>query len=104
MSTQWNSKLIMLKSLLEQYEIVESLLESGGNTLMKDVNKAAMKEVIDFLEPFREATDKLEQKWPTLSLVVLYYTRLAKHLTPALEDTSTIVKMKQKIMQFLGVT
>ncbi|KAH9370552.1 hypothetical protein HPB48_002517 [Haemaphysalis longicornis] len=70
----------MIRSLVAQYDEFESLLESRDNTLMESVGSATFKDVVDFLELFREASDKLEQeKLSTLPLVLLYYRRLKGH-------------------------
>ncbi|KAG0444072.1 hypothetical protein HPB47_014206 [Ixodes persulcatus] len=101
-STRWNSKVAMIKSLVTQYEDIESLLDSRGNTLMEDLNKAALKDVVNFLEPFKEASEKLEQdKQPTLPLVLLYQRKLKGHLTPVAADTRTISQLKKRAAQFL---
>lgn len=85
--TRWNSKLTMIKSVLTQYNEIESLLDSRGNLLLEDVNKALLMEVVDFPEPFKEASEKLEQyKVVTLPLFLVYYAKLKKHLTTAMTD------------------
>ncbi|KAH9366339.1 hypothetical protein HPB48_006209 [Haemaphysalis longicornis] len=101
-STRWNSKLTMIKSVLTQYDEIESLLDSRGNLLLEDVNKALLVEVVDFLEPFKEASEKLEQdKVVTLPLVLMYYAKLKKHLTTTLTDSPGVCKLKSRTLEFL---
>ncbi|KAH7953041.1 hypothetical protein HPB49_004004 [Dermacentor silvarum] len=100
--TRWNSKLPMIKSVLTQYDAIENLLNSRGNLLLEDVNKALLTEVVEFLEPFKEASDKLEQdKVVTLPLVLMYYTKLKKHLTAASTDSPEVCKLKSRTLEFL---
>ncbi|KAH9368346.1 hypothetical protein HPB48_004538 [Haemaphysalis longicornis] len=59
-------------------------------------------EVVDFLEPFKEASEKLEQdKVVTLPLVLMYYAKLKKHLTTALTDSPDVCKLKSRTLEFL---
>lgn len=60
----------------------EVLLESRGSSLIKEVSKSTMKEIIHFLALFKEATDMLEEeRQSTLPLVLLCQTKLNKHFT-----------------------
>ncbi|KAL1468968.1 hypothetical protein MTO96_041133 [Rhipicephalus appendiculatus] len=92
----------MLTSVYMQYEEIEALLDSRGNPMMEEVSKTALKEIIDFLTPFKEATDMLEkEKRPTLPLVLLCKTKLERHLTLAPAESSTIAALKVRARQFL---
>lgn len=60
---------------------------------MDDLCEVFTKYIIDLLEPFKEAMEKLEQdKQLTLPLVLLYNIKLQKHLAAAqkLSDTCCI--------------
>ncbi|KAH8018268.1 hypothetical protein HPB51_001086 [Rhipicephalus microplus] len=86
--TRWNSKLAMIESMLSQYDAIENHLDSRGNLLLEDVNKTLLTEVAKFLEPFKEASEKLEQNEVVMLLLVLmYYTKLKKHLTADSTDS-----------------
>ncbi|KAL1429775.1 hypothetical protein MTO96_015763 [Rhipicephalus appendiculatus] len=101
-STRRNSEFAMLTSVYMQYEEIEALLDSRGNPMMEEVSKTAIKEIIDFLTPFKEATDMLEkEKQPTLPLVLLCKTKLEKHLTLAPAVSSTIAALKMRAREFL---
>ncbi|KAH7964694.1 hypothetical protein HPB49_000716 [Dermacentor silvarum] len=92
-SARWNSRLAMIRSIVGQYDEIESLLETRNNTLMEGVDSATLKDAVNFFEPFREASDNLEQeKLPTLPLVLLYYRRL-KAVSPG-DDIPVVKKLK----------
>ncbi|KAH9367076.1 hypothetical protein HPB48_021787 [Haemaphysalis longicornis] len=102
MSTWWNSKLTMIKSVLTQYDKIESRLDSRGNLLLEDVNKALLMGVVDFLEPSKEASEKLERdKVATLPHVLMYYAKLKRHLTATLTDSPDVCKLKSRTLEFL---
>ncbi|KAH6942575.1 hypothetical protein HPB50_008067 [Hyalomma asiaticum] len=102
--TRWNSKLAMMKSVLSQYDAIENLLDSRGNLLLEDVNKTLLTEVAEFLEPFKEASEKLEQdKVVTLPLVLMYYTKLKKHLTADSTDSPEVCQLKSRTLEFLQI-
>ncbi|KAH6921123.1 hypothetical protein HPB50_027893 [Hyalomma asiaticum] len=102
--TRWNSKLAMIKSVLSQYDAIENLLDSRGNLLLEDVNKTLLTEVAEFLEPFKEASEKLEQdKVVTLPLVLMYYTKLKKHLTADSTDSPEVCQLKSRTLEFLQI-
>ncbi|XP_037528522.1 uncharacterized protein LOC119405760 [Rhipicephalus sanguineus] len=91
----------MLNSVYTQCEDVEALLDSRGSSMM-EVSKTAIKELIDFLAPFKEATDMLEKdKQPTLPLVLLCKTKLEKHLTSVPAEAPTTAALKLRAREFL---
>ncbi|KAH9369927.1 hypothetical protein HPB48_001804 [Haemaphysalis longicornis] len=52
--------------------------------MMESVNMATLDELIEFLKPFEDASDTIEEEErPTLPLVVLYASALKKHLERA---------------------
>lgn len=104
--TRWNSKVIMLKSVCSQFEEIEALLESRNNSLMESVNKSTLNDLIEFMQPFKDASDALEEeKRPTLPLVVLYASALRKHLEAAPMSAAEgveIEKLKARARHFLS--
>ncbi|KAH7977910.1 hypothetical protein HPB49_003937 [Dermacentor silvarum] len=69
---------------------------------MESVDSATLKDIVNFLEPFRGASDKLQQeKLPTLPLALLYYRRLKGHLTVTPGGTSLITKLQKRAALFL---
>lgn len=103
--TRWNSKVSMLKSVCSQFEEIEALLETRNNPVMESVNKTTLNKLIEFLQPFKDASDALEEeKRPTLPLVVLYASTLKKHLEHApvsAVEAVEIEKLKARARHFL---
>ncbi|KAH7967474.1 hypothetical protein HPB49_025131 [Dermacentor silvarum] len=75
-----------------------------GNLLLEVVSKALWAEVFEFLNPFKEANEKLaEQNVVTLPLVLMYYTKPKKHLTAASTDSPGVCKLKSRRLVFLQI-
>ncbi|KAG0416266.1 hypothetical protein HPB47_006558, partial [Ixodes persulcatus] len=53
--TRWKSKLAMLTSLHDQYENIQAVLDERGSLLMEGISIIYMKQLIDFLQPFKDA-------------------------------------------------
>lgn len=79
--TRWNSKLRMITSIIQQpTEVMALLTEAQRKNWSIDVELG--KELIRFLEPFKEATDTLEgDKYPTANYILLCRVELKRHLT-----------------------
>lgn len=78
--TRWNSIRRMVESIIQQpTEIMALLTEEQRKKWSIDVELG--KELIRFLEPFKEATDTLEgDKHPTANYILLCRVELRKHL------------------------
>lgn len=78
--TRWNTKLGVLKSVVEQYDEIKKILTvTQRNKWYINVDIAA--EIIRFLTPFKEATESLEgETYPTACKVLLWWDNLSKHL------------------------
>lgn len=73
-------------------------LDTKNGCLLDDVNKSILKQITDFLEPFQESSDKLEQnKYPTLPFVLLCFAKLSRHLHVEPMDSNMIKKLKPSI-------
>lgn len=81
--TRWNSKIDMLKSVSKQYREINELLESRGQSeRMEGIYQNTLTTVIDFLEPFKKASEELQgEDYPTLHLVMLWFYNLSAHCT-----------------------
>ncbi|KAH9383703.1 hypothetical protein HPB48_025469 [Haemaphysalis longicornis] len=105
-STRWNSKVSMLKSVCSQFEETEAPLGSRNTPVMESVNQTTLNELIEFLKPFKDASDTLEEaNRPTLPLVVLYASTLKEHLECALVcavEAVEIEKLKSRARPFLN--
>ncbi|KAG0445660.1 hypothetical protein HPB47_003639 [Ixodes persulcatus] len=95
----------MLKYVCFQFEEIEALLESSNNLVMESANKTTLNELIEFLQPFKDASDALgEEKRPTLPLVVLYASALKnnlKHAPVSVVEAVEIEKIKVRARHFL---
>ncbi|KAH9374697.1 hypothetical protein HPB48_011003 [Haemaphysalis longicornis] len=104
--TRWNSKVSLVKSACSQFEKIEALLESSNNPKMESVNTSTLNDLIEFLQPFKDASDALEEvKCPTLPLAVLYASALRKHLETAsvtAVEAVEIKKLKDRARHFLN--
>ncbi|KAG0433134.1 hypothetical protein HPB47_020201 [Ixodes persulcatus] len=52
----------MPKSVCSKMEEIEALLESRNNPVMESVNKTTLNELIEFLQPSKDASDTLEEE------------------------------------------
>ncbi|KAH6938664.1 hypothetical protein HPB50_011678 [Hyalomma asiaticum] len=96
-STQWSSKVAMLKSVYTEFKEIKNIIEEMGSSLMDNLSEVFIKDNIDLLEPFKEATEKLEKdKQPTLHLVLSYNVKLQKHLPGAQTGSPTVDALKRR--------
>lgn len=63
----------MIKSVLTPYDAIQNLLDSMGNVLFEDVYTAMSTKAIKLLEPFKEASDMIEQDKELTRLLELMY-------------------------------
>ena len=75
--TRWNSQVKMVRRLLE---VDLSEIESEG-MLLSGHEKAILKEMVEVLEPFEEATDILQGDYVSISFAIPCYFGLLKHLS-----------------------
>lgn len=100
-STRWNSNLRMLNSVVPQYTEIMSLLTEAQRRDWK-FSVDLGKELIRFLEPFKEVTDMLEgEKYPTSNFILLCRTDLYEHLTKGnfFGPIKTIAKFALKYLE-----
>lgn len=58
--TRWNTKLEMVKSVLNAFEDIQStLLERGEMHRMSHISKDILQMLVQFLQPFKQATEEL---------------------------------------------
>ncbi|KAG0416177.1 hypothetical protein HPB47_006648 [Ixodes persulcatus] len=95
----------MLKAECFQFKEIEALLESRNGLVMESENKTTLNELIEFLQPFKDATDAYEEeKRQTLPLFVLYAFALKTHLEHApvsAVEAVEIEKIKVRARHFL---
>lgn len=97
-STRWNSEPIMLESYLKSASEVQALLlKTDSLKKLMYINEALIKEVVDFLLPFRECSEILSgDKYPTLHRVALWYHDLRDHIAIIDVDSPEMKNLKQQ--------
>lgn len=76
----WKGKIVMLKSLVEQYDDIMELLDNENKANIK-INKRNAEEFLQFLEPFMDAVSDLsETSYPTANKILLWWAILNDHL------------------------
>jgi len=86
---RWNTRLLMLMSIEEQFQEIKDLYKEEPHRFY-DIDIILLKKIIDFLKPFKHATDELEgDTYPTIHKVILYKAKLEKHLKSYLQVTTT---------------
>lgn len=96
--TRWNSQLIMLESFDRNVNEVKGLLlESDRLDKLMCINSSLIKELISFLTPFKECSEKLSgDKYPTIQLVAPWIFDLQEHIKVKVGDSLEIQVLKQQ--------
>ena len=76
--TRWNSQVKMVRRVLE---VDPSEVVDGEGLVLTGHEKAILKEMVDVLEPFEEATDILQGDYVSISFAIPCYFGLLKHLS-----------------------
>lgn len=97
-STRWNSELIMLESYVKSSgDIQKILLESDSIQRLMFINEPLVRELIEFLKPFRECSEILsDDSYATIQLVALWYHELRDHIQIKPEDLPEMQLLKQQ--------
>jgi len=79
--TRWNTKLEMVKSVLNSFEDIQSILLGQGEMhRMSHISKDILQMLVQFLQPFKQATEELSgSKYCIINLVALWKTTLMTH-------------------------
>ncbi|KAH9102997.1 hypothetical protein AeMF1_020563 [Aphanomyces euteiches] len=87
-ATRWNSLLRCLRSIYDMFDkVVDILKKKGELSKVSNIPQTLLKEFIDFLDVFQQATLALEQfKQPTLHKVIYWRHVLHCHMQPVLAD------------------
>lgn len=87
--TRWSSLFGMIDSVLSQMEEIRLLLEERDQQFrLEQISIPDLQLLLNFVEPFHEATKELQGDGATLHLVILWYRKLL-HL---LEEQPNVVK------------
>lgn len=95
--TRWNSAYSMLKSVHDSWDLIDEILtkNKSKHSLYK-ISKSNVKYMIDFLEPFKLATDQLEGDDVNIQKVVPAFNEIQRKLESNSKDSSIVKKMKKE--------
>lgn len=86
---RWNTRLLMLISVGDQYEEITKLYINEPYRF-QDIDCNLLEKVIKFLIPFKEASDELEgDLYPTLHKVLLYKFKIEKHISSYIIESNS---------------
>ncbi|KAG4068985.1 hypothetical protein HA402_005646 [Bradysia odoriphaga] len=85
-----------IKKAQESSDLMDFLDANGESDLLTDIDNDLLDELIEFLEPFYEATLQFEAKTkPTIHYVALYRLQLQEHLAASRHDSFPIREMNE---------
>jgi hypothetical protein len=94
MPTRWNSHLLMFRSILDQFDDINTIL-AEQHMFNFNFSKQLLVELCNFLEPFEEMTRFFSStSEPTLNCVVPYLKKTLFSLQSNQEDSSTLSFLK----------
>lgn len=99
--TRWNSKLVMLESINDQFEAIRNILiEKEEESRIENIDLNILQNLITFLRKFREASEFLEGfKYPTLCMIIPWYKALLNHCKADLSDDEILTHIKYVVEQ-----
>lgn len=85
----WNTQLKTMRQMLESVDFLEDIVDRNDLTL-NNVEKAMLRELVEVLEPFEEATDMVQgDKHVSISLALPSVLGLRKHLAEVITHQCT---------------
>lgn len=99
--TRWNSKLEMLESINNQFDLITNILiERDEEHKLEKIDINIVQILIKFLSKFREASDFLEgSKYPTLHMIIPWYKALLEYCKADLLDDEILTHIKYVVEQ-----
>jgi hypothetical protein len=99
--TRWNSKLEMLESINDQFDLITNILiERDEERKLEKIDINIVQILIKFLSKFREASDFLEgSKYPTLHMIIPWYKTLLEYCKADLLDDEILTHIKYVVEQ-----
>lgn len=99
--TRWNSALLMIESVLDLKEVVQSALKRLGHwdRCLSEIEWNLLTELCHFLKPFKTFTDIVSCSNPTLSLVPVMKMKIRKMCVSNHNDDPAIKKLKEKLLE-----
>lgn len=96
--TRWNSHLIMMRSILEQWETIRSILEKRKELRYINFSKNLLSLFVNFLTPLEDATMVLSQsEKPTIHLVVPILNKIMLICEPDSKDAKALAYLKSNL-------
>lgn len=94
---RWNTQLIMLESYLKSMKGVKELLEERGESYrIDDIDEKLLRELCEFLKPFKECSDSLSgDTYPTIHLVAPWFHKLRNHVNIQQADSTEMRILKR---------
>ncbi|XP_023236853.1 zinc finger protein 618-like [Centruroides sculpturatus] len=95
----WSVKLEMLMFVREHYDLINQTVfpQEETENLISPIHLDILIFLIEFLQPFKQAIDDLEDfHYPTINLVLPWYCKLLKHTQSAINDTCMMSAIKSK--------
>jgi zinc finger BED domain-containing protein 1 (E3 SUMO-protein ligase ZBED1) len=101
--TRWNSKLEMLESINDQFELITKILsEKDELERVQNIDQRILQILVNFLSKFREASEFLEgSKYPTLHMVIPWYKVLMNHCQINVSDNDSLIQIKAVVEQVI---
>ncbi|KAB7505383.1 Zinc finger protein [Armadillidium nasatum] len=100
--SRWDSKFVILKSILDNYNRIQNLIVEGKFPNLENIPKDNIEDLVDFLGFFKDALDELENKnSPTIHLVLLVKLDLQEHLKVSEHDSVNLKTLKERANAFL---
>lgn len=95
--TRWNSKLEMLESVYNQFELIKDILNDKDELhRIENIDFDILVDLVNFLKIFKEASNCLEaSKNPTLHLVIPWYKTLKEHCKISQQDSEVLKQIKK---------
>jgi hypothetical protein len=99
--TRWNSLLMMLESILLEYEAILLLCaEKGKQGMLTSIDKVLLETTVGLLKPFADVTKILEStNTPSIQYVIYCRNELLKHLKSCPSDRKSVKNIKKRLLE-----
>jgi len=102
-STRWNSVYYLLESVLKNFDEIEHILRTTGESYrLVGIDKLLLQELTNFLEVFKFASEELEAtKQPTLHLALPWFYKIKQHCEANDQDSDEMAAIKRRATTFV---
>lgn len=99
-NTRWDSNYDMCKSVLDNLDILDN--EPSLQSDMDNIQRGLLKELCEFLKPFKEMRVLLcSDTNPTIHAVILSFYNLNRHIDSFQQKNLVMILVKQRMKQFM---